>query len=141
MTAELDQLSRIGAELDIRNAIVALAEATDEGDLDEYEALLLSDATIDMGGTVTAGAATFVNGMRQRRAEGLTGPGSHSRHLLSTMRVSVTSANEAEAKTVWQFFADTTGAKTLVVMGTYTDRWVRGDQGWRLASRVVAVGP
>ncbi|CAB4869102.1 unannotated protein [freshwater metagenome] len=141
MTAsnELDNLARVVAEREICNSMVRLASVTDDGDLADYEALLIPDAVFENAGTAIHGAQAVLAGMSQRRAAGTTGPGSNTRHVVSNIEVVVDGAGSAKAEAVWQFYADADGNKTLVLSGTYHDRWIRTLDGWRIVERRVAV--
>ncbi len=138
VTDNNDILRTLAADLEIRNALALLAELTDQGDLAVYRELLADDVHYDMFGNMTDGADTVLAGMGSRRASGNTGPGSNTRHVLTTVRVEVQSATDASSHALWQFYTDTSGAKTLSVLGTYDDRWVNRGTGWKLASRAVA---
>ncbi|MEI6625999.1 MAG: nuclear transport factor 2 family protein [Thermoleophilia bacterium] len=137
---ELLNHSRRVAELEIQTSIVWLASVTDDGDLTDYEALLATEVVFESAGMAAYGAQAVLAGMHDRRAAGTTGPGSNTRHVVSNIEVVVSATDNAEARTDWQFFTNTHGARTLVLSGKYHDRWIRTLDGWRLAERRVAVG-
>jgi 3-phenylpropionate/cinnamic acid dioxygenase small subunit len=137
---DISQLDQVAAQLEIRNAIGALARITDEGDFADYEALLTADVEFDMMGRPVLGPAAVLEGMAQRRAAGSTGPGSNTRHCVTTVEVNLSSDSTAESHAAWLLVADTLGAKTVAVLGTYSDRWVKTPTGWKLAERVVKLG-
>ena len=74
--------------------------------------------------------------VRQQRADGLTGPGSGTRHVITTLVVTVNSPATATADSYWLFFHDT----VLSGLGRYHDTIRREAGAWRIAGRQVAVG-
>ena len=75
----------------------------------------------------------------ERRAAGITGPGTQTRHLISTVAVTV-EGDEAIAESCWQFYTGTGDRPVLASMGTYHDTFRRTPEGWLLAERVVRPG-
>jgi 3-phenylpropionate/cinnamic acid dioxygenase small subunit len=127
-------------DLEIRFVLARIAQYSDMGELGDYAAQFTDDASWEMppappklgrGEIRAAGAA--------RRADGLTGPGSHTRHLVSTVAVSV-DGDVAVAESYWQFYGDTGATPVLRSMGHYRDTFRRTELGWRLARRQVTSG-
>ncbi|WP_158566703.1 nuclear transport factor 2 family protein [Actinomadura craniellae] len=133
-------MSDTRAELDVRNVIARIAHRSDAGDLTEYGDLFTADARWEMPGTPAKnGRAEIVAAAAARRAEGGTGPGSATRHLVGTTAVTV-EGDTATAESYWQFYADTTTAPALRLMGHYHDTLRREADGWRVAHRQITIG-
>ncbi|MEO3783732.1 nuclear transport factor 2 family protein [Actinocorallia sp. B10E7] len=130
----------VADELEIRNVLARIAQGSDAGDLAEYGELFTEDARWEMPGVpVKNSREEIVASGAARRAEGVTGPGSRSRHLISTVAVSV-QGDRAVAESYWQFFTDTTTTPTLRSMGAYRDAFRRTEHGWKLAERLITPG-
>ena len=137
---EVNVLARIEAELEIRNLIARMAQLADDGDLDEYILSFTSDASWEFPGGPRRGRDDILNGAIQRRSEGVTGPGSASRHVITTTVVRVEDATTATADSYWSFWRETTTSPALFNMGHYHDT-VRFDDGaWRIARRQITLG-
>ena len=127
-------------DLAIRSLLARVAQLADTGDLDEYISCFTPEAKWDMPGAPREGHADIRAGAEDRRASGGTGPGSHSRHAISTAAVIVT-GDTATSRSYFQFFVETdTATPRLQVIGQYDDEFVRGEDGWRLAVRSVTLG-
>jgi 3-phenylpropionate/cinnamic acid dioxygenase small subunit len=144
-------LRRLADELEIRNVIARLAQLADtapDDDLSGYLSLFTDDAAWVIGaegGPVAPqerrGLADIEAGVRERRAAGVQGPGTHTRHLVSTIAVIFDSDDSAQAPCYWQFFRETSsGAPLLAGMGEYRNTFARTAAGWKLARRVIYPG-
>ncbi len=144
-------LRRLADELEIRNVIALLAQLADtapDDELDRYLALFTDDAAWVIGaegGPLPPqgrhGQADILAGVRERRAAGIQGPGTHTRHLVSTIAVVFDSDDSAQAPCYWQFFRNTASeAPLLAGMGEYRNTFVRTADGWKLAWRVIYPG-
>jgi uncharacterized protein (TIGR02246 family) len=126
-------------ELAVRNLIARVAQYADGPDVDAYVALFTPDAVWDMPGAPRRGHAEIRAGSEERRAAGQIGPGSNTRHVVSTVAVRVYEGH-AVADSVWQFYADTASSPRLALMGTYHDELVRVGGEWKLARRQITIG-
>ncbi len=126
-------------ELAVRNVVARLAQYADGPDVDAYVDLFTEDAVWDMPGAPRQGHAEIRSGSLERRAAGQIGPGSNTRHVVSTVAVTV-DGDAAIAESVWQFYVDTASAPRLQLMGTYRDELVRVGAEWKLARRRIAIG-
>jgi len=133
-------VARVEAELEIRNTISRLAILADQGDLDEYVDQFTEDAVWDLPGASRHGRADIRAGAEQRRAEGVTGPGTATRHVITTVSVSVDGPDTAWADSYFMFLRNTAEAPSIVNMGVYHDRFEREDGSWRLAHRQITFG-
>jgi ketosteroid isomerase-like protein len=124
----------------IRNLIASMAFATDDGSLESYAALLSEGCTWQMpGGDPVVGRAAIVESARTRRETGALGPGSGTRHHVTTVAVHV-DGDTASSEALWQFWGGLPATPALKAMGRYRDTFTRTPEGWRYASRVGTVG-
>ena len=137
--ADAGQWQRVADELEIRNVLAKLAQLADEGDLDEYLQLFTDDARWDAGAVfgVRVGHDEIREGAVERRASGTAGPGSHSRHVITTSAVSV-AGDQATARSVFHFYLKTNETPQLALLGVYEDEFARTERGWCLAHRKIA---
>ncbi len=127
-------------ELEIRTVLARVARYSDLGDLSDYAAQFTDDASWEMPPAPPKhGRAAIQAAGADRRAEGLTGPGSHTRHVVSTIAVTV-DGDTAVAESYWQFYGGTNAEPTLRSMGQYRDTFRRTRLGWRLARRQITAG-
>ena len=106
---------------------------------DRWLEVFTPDAVWDMPGAPRRGHAEIRAGSEERRAAGQIGPGSDTRHVVSTLAVRV-HEDHAVADSVWQFYVDTASAPRLQLMGTYHDELVRMGHEWKLAHRQITIG-
>jgi uncharacterized protein (TIGR02246 family) len=139
MRSEADT-DRLEAELAIRNLISRIAILADQGDLDEYADQFTEDAEWLFPGVPRHGRADILAGARTRRADGVTGPGSATRHVITNVSVTVEGPDRAAADSYFIFLQDTSAAPTIFNMGAYRDSFVRADGAWRLARRQITFG-
>ncbi|MGH9098043.1 MAG: nuclear transport factor 2 family protein, partial [Acidimicrobiales bacterium] len=130
----------VAAELEIRNVISRIARLADQGDLDEYTAQFTEDAVWAFPTAPRHGRADIRAGAEARRAEGTTGPGTATRHVISTVAVRVDDADRATADSYFVFLQNTTTSPTIFNMGAYHDTFVCQGDGWRLARREITIG-
>ena len=147
MEAELDAgagrrvvIRDVRDELDIRNIVARIAHYSDMGGLDDYGRLFAEDASWEMPpAPPKRGRSEIQEAGAARRAEGLTGPGSQTRHVVTTVAVTV-DGDAAVADSYWQFYNDTATAPVLSMMGHYRDTFRREPDGWRLVERLITNG-
>ena len=138
----------MGADAEIRTLLARIAQLADTGNLDEYLTCFTEDAVwampdnpaVGMTANEKRGHAEILQGAQDRRASGLQGPGTESRHVLTTVAVTVESETRATARSYFQFFGTTSTTPTLRTMGQYDDAFVKGERGWQLAHRTITVG-
>jgi hypothetical protein len=119
----------------VRDVAHRLAYASDTAPLEEWAELLADDVVIDIFGEVATGKESAKAGSTARRAAGRTGPGSGSRHLVTTVVVDVTSETEAEASVTVLFTQGGAAVESTRVV-TYQDAYRRDGGRWLLARRV-----
>jgi 3-phenylpropionate/cinnamic acid dioxygenase small subunit len=138
----------MGADAEIRTVLARIAQLADTGDLEEYLTLFTEDAVwgmpdnpaVGMTANEKKGHAEILAGAQERRASGLQGPGTESRHVLTTIAIDVESEDRATARSYFLFFDSTSTTPTLRTMGQYDDELVKGERGWQLARRRITVG-
>ncbi len=133
-------IERVGAELAVRNAIARIAILADQGDLDEYIDQFTEDSVWDLPDAPRRGRADIRAGAEQRRAEGTTGPGSATRHVITTVAVQLEGSDTAVADSYFVFMQNTTSSPTIFNMGSYHDLFTRESGVWRLARRQITLG-
>jgi SnoaL-like domain len=116
----------------IRNLIGLTALLGDEGDPEDYRRVYAPDATWRMGQTSQSGADEIVAAAAARRAEGVSGPGTGTRHLVITLHVEV-AGDSARAVSCFVFL----GGTAIRTAGTYHDELIRTEQGWQIRSREI----
>lgn len=138
----------LAADAEIRNLLARIAHLADDGAVEDYLTQFTGDAVWEMPANPAAGApadrrvgiADIADGLRSRRASGLQGPGTGTRHAVISIEVNLASERAASTVAYWLFFADTRSAPRLAGVGRYDDevRLVAGR--WRLAHRRITVG-
>ncbi|WP_193597062.1 nuclear transport factor 2 family protein [Microbacterium sp. YJN-G] len=131
--------------LEIVDLLARIAQLADAGDPGDYVACFTEDAVWDLTDATDlpletqrlTGRAALLQGVRERRAAGVQGPGSHTRHDISATVIDL-AGDAASARTYFRYYRDTGTAPTLVAMGVYDDELVRTASGWRLASRRIS---
>jgi 3-phenylpropionate/cinnamic acid dioxygenase small subunit len=136
------------ADAEIRSLLARIAQLADTGDLDEYLTLFADDAvwampdnpSLGMPASEKRGIGEIRAGAEERRAGGVQGPGTNTRHVLTTTAVFVESDDRATARSYFMFFGSTASQPVLRNMGQYDDVLVRGERGWQLAHRTITFG-
>ncbi|MFD4183747.1 nuclear transport factor 2 family protein [Rhodococcus sp. NPDC058514] len=136
--------------VEIQSLLARLAHLADDGSVEDYLSHFTVDAVwesapnpaTEMPAQVRTGHAEIEEGVRSRRASGIQGPGSATRHVLTTIAVTPgeSDADEATTTAYWSFFVDTTTAPRLSSVGRYDDTLRRVDGRWRLAHRRITMG-
>jgi 3-phenylpropionate/cinnamic acid dioxygenase small subunit len=145
MTLAAEQVCCASAQ--IHSLLSRLAHLADEGELSEYLDLFTPDAVWEMRDTAPTGASAerrvgrddIATGVVERRAGGMQGPGTATRHVVTTVDVQVQSSDEARSVAYWMFYRDTDAVPQLIAIGRYDDVIRRTADGWRLAHRVIRV--
>ncbi|AZI34824.1 hypothetical protein NT2_02_04320 [Caenibius tardaugens NBRC 16725] len=125
-------------ELAIRNLIARMAQTADRGTVDDYAPMLAPDARWIMPtGDPAVGPDAILDGVRARRAAGTAGPGSGTRHMITTTTVDV-QGDSANALSYWLYLSTGTDPKILMT-GVYTDTFRRDPAGWVFVQRISAL--
>jgi len=116
----------------IRNVLGLAALLNDQGEPEDQRKVYAPDATWHMGETSRAGADEMVAAAVERRRQGLLGPGTGTRHLMTLLTIAVT-GDTARAVAYFVFVKGT----AIVSSGTYHDDLARTEAGWRIARREI----
>jgi 3-phenylpropionate/cinnamic acid dioxygenase small subunit len=144
-------VQRVADELEIRNLVAELSQLADtasDAELERYLDLFTEDATWvvlaqteGLSPQVRSGRREILEGVRERRSAGIQGPGTSTRHAVSTLVVRFETSDRAVARCYWQYFTHTSSAApVLALMGEYRNTFVRTPQGWRLERRELVPG-
>jgi uncharacterized protein (TIGR02246 family) len=128
-------VAQLAAEAEIRNVIARLGHLADTGDLDEYITLFTDDAVWGMPTNTRRGRDDILAGAHERRATGMQGPGTHTRHVNTTLWVRIDGPDDAVAGSYYLFLAECDTQPVIRSTGRYEDRFRRTADGWKLASR------
>ena len=141
-------IERIAAEIEIRNLIARVQQMVDMGEVDEYLDLFVDDAVWVQPGDPgrgrapdeRRGRADIRAGVEERRAAGIQGPGTDTRHLSSTVSVQLEGVDDAVVTSYFQYYTDTSTHPTLGVMGWYRHAVRRTPHGWKVVRRELHFG-
>jgi 3-phenylpropionate/cinnamic acid dioxygenase small subunit len=140
MTDAEAKLRQHADHLEIANLIARAALVVDMGSLDDYKGLYTDDASWEFPFGSRHGLPDIIQGARERRAVGETGPGTATRHVITTLTACLLDTDTAEADSYWLVYRDTTTTPTLRAMGHYHDTLKRQDDGWKIARRQITIG-
>ncbi len=134
-------MSRADDELAIRSLVARLAHEADMGtDVEDYAALFTQDAVWELPDTPPRiGREAIREGAVLRRAAGGVGPGSETRHVISTQAIEVR-GDEATSDAYFLFYENTASQPRLKLMGHYRDTLRREGGHWKLAHRRITIG-
>jgi ketosteroid isomerase-like protein len=135
--SELERLHE--DERQIRNLVTRLAHLADYGDLDEYMSWLTEDAVWDFVDTSIQGAAAIREDRVGRRQQGGQGPGTHTRHVNTTLWVDVDGSDQATAHSYFLYVRGADTSPSLGLTGRYHDTFRRTADGWKLAHRRIVL--
>ncbi|MCW2930482.1 MAG: nuclear transport factor 2 family protein [Actinomycetia bacterium] len=119
----------------IRNVLGLTAFLGDQGAPEDYRKVYAPDVVWRMGEHVQSGADEIVAAAAARRAEGVSGPGTGTRHLVIPLTIEV-AGETATAVSYYVFLSGTTIATT----GTYHDELARTGHGWQITRRDITAG-
>jgi uncharacterized protein (TIGR02246 family) len=139
---------RSGDEFEIRNLLARVAQLCDGGDIEDYLDLFTEDAVWEMpdnpqvgvGASVRRGRSSIAEGVRERRAMGIQGPGSATIHVITTIAVQVAGPDSAVSSAYWMYYSRLDKAPHLQSVGHYEDSLRRTPSGWKVARRRITVG-
>ena len=93
-----------------------------------------------MPGAPRHGRADIRAGSEERRASGTVGPGSNSRHVITTLAVDLVERDRAIVDSYWLYYVETHEVPRLTLVGHYHDTVVRDGDTWRVSRREIAFG-
>jgi ketosteroid isomerase-like protein len=124
-------------ERQIRNLIARLGHLADYGDLDEYMSLFIEDAVWDFVDGSCKGAQAIRADRVHRRSLGVQGPGTHTRHMNTTLWVEVDGSDVAFAHSYFVYVRDADTSPVIGLTGRYDDTLQRTSAGWKMAQRQI----
>lgn len=132
---------------EIATLLARIAHLADDGSPDDYIECFTDDAVWDLTDAADLpldvqriqGRAALLAGVHERRAAGIQGPGTHTRHDVSSIAVAI-DGDAATSRAYFRYYRDTDGIPSLAAMGTYDDTFARTADGWRLQRRVIGRG-
>lgn len=138
-------LQVIADRQEITILLARIAHLADSGTPEDYIARFTADAVwhltdatdLPMDAQLISGRDALLAGVHERRATGIQGPGSHTRHDVSSIAVEV-DGDRAVAHSYFRYYRDTDGTPSLGAMGAYQDVFVREAAGWMLQSRAIS---
>jgi 3-phenylpropionate/cinnamic acid dioxygenase small subunit len=141
------QLQRMVDEHAIVKLVARMAHLADIGDLGDYARCFADDAEwvlpagsgVELTAQTRSGVDDIVAGARERRDAGIQGPGTHTRHVVSTVAVDVI-GDRGIGRAYWRYYGETNETPRLLTMGQYDDEFVRTEDGWRLRRRTISRG-
>jgi len=133
-----NDLDRLVAERDIRNLIARLAHLADDGDIDEYLDMWTEDSSWSgPDGIQHTGREGRRARVEAHRADGTQGPGTHARHLNTTLWVTFDDDDHARAESYYLYLRDATTEPQLKLTGRYYDQFRRTPDGWKYSGRTI----
>src|SRR6185369_6025889 len=137
MTLE-QQIQRLADEAELRNAEARLAQFSDEADPEVYADCYTEDGVWDGGKEfgVHKGREEILASIKQRRATGSSGPGTHKRHVIINSLIDL-DGDRAVVRSYLMFYADCDKAPRALTSGVYTDHFRRTPKGWKVEYRTI----
>jgi ketosteroid isomerase-like protein len=126
-------------ERQIRNLIARLGHLADYGDLDEYMSLFIEDAIWDFADGSCKGAQAIRADRVHRRGLGTQGPGTHTRHINTTLWVEVDGSDVAFAHSYFLYVRCADTSPVIGLTGRYDDTLRRTPDGWKMAHRQITL--
>ncbi|MGW0176804.1 nuclear transport factor 2 family protein [Rhodococcus sp. NPDC003322] len=141
----MEKLQRAVDELEIRNLIARVyLMADEEPDLEVYGANFTEDAIwerVDGGGrgshldTRLVGRDLILADRQRMRDSGRFGPGRTGRHLITTLAVTVSDDDTAQADSKFLIVDGAKPRPVIDAVGHYRDTLCRTEDGWKLSHR------
>ena len=138
----------VADQVEICNLINRVQQMVDMGEVEEYLDLFTDDAVWVQPADPNRGVAPDERrgkseiraGVEERRAAGIQGPGTNTRHTNSTLSVHLEPPDTAMAVSYFQYFTETSTTPTLRLMGWYRHTVRRTPDGWKVARRELHFG-
>lgn len=127
----MDEIQQLLAENEIRSLVARYAQYTDDARIQEWTELFVEDARMEAGGQPMEG--------RPGLTEWITAVTSSMklRHIMGGVTVTVDSATEAHGVADMILLAAVEGSWIIAGAPRYADRYVKTDDGWRFAERIL----
>jgi 3-phenylpropionate/cinnamic acid dioxygenase small subunit len=143
----MTKVEHFADDVAVMKLIARIAHLADIGDLADYAECFTDDATwklpadsgVGLPPQTRTGVADILQGAQERRAIGMQGPASKTRHVVSTIDVEV-DGDTARSRAYWRYYGQTDATPQLLTMGQYDDEFRRTSTGWRLQQRTIIRG-
>jgi SnoaL-like domain len=109
----------------------------DTAPVGDYGRVYADDAVWETASERQVGIEQIVAAAAARRADGATGPGTASRHIVTPMAVRV-DRDDATVSSYFLFIRSTSSGPGIAVAGVYEDRLRRIDGAWKIQHRTIA---
>lgn len=134
----MDLIARLAADSAIRAVITGIALLGDLGQPEDYAQIYSADAVWEWGETRDEGLEQIVATTKARRAQGIGGPGSGSKHGVQVMSVELVDEVRARAVSYFTFYTHITGDVRVGPVGTYRDELALIDGSWKITRRTAS---
>jgi hypothetical protein len=132
----MDGIEALVAESALRSLIAKVALTGDLGTPEDYRQVYSDDAVWQWGSTVDTGIDAIIASARARREQGVSGPGSGSKHVVQVMSIELLDPANARAVSYFTFYTQITGDVKVGPVGTYRDELAVVDGSWKITKRV-----
>ncbi len=143
MNAEFAALAatvqQIDDERQILNLLACLSHLADRGTIEDYLDLWARDGVWTGSADTAHGHDQLRARIERDRARGVQGPGSGTRHVSTTRYVRFVDRDTAESESYFVYFTAVAAEPRAARVGRYSDRLVRTDGRWKLASRRIVL--
>ncbi|WP_194420675.1 nuclear transport factor 2 family protein [Microbacterium abyssi] len=141
----MPDLHSIADRLELIDLIGRIAQLADSGTPEDYLDCFTEDAVWDLTNAAglpmdvqtIRGRAALLAGVHERRDAGVQGPGTHTRHDVSSIVIEV-DGDRARARSYFRYYRKTDAVPELVAMGAYVDAFTLTPEGWRLQRRIIS---
>jgi len=148
MSAQGDRANWAADQLELANLVARIAHLADSGDLDSYATCFADDAEwwppeepgVDVSTDPAFGLEAILASARDRRDRGVQGPGTNTRHVVSTSAFTIDSPDRARGLSYWRYYTHSNETPQLRTQGEYHDEFVRVQGQWRLQKRTLLRG-
>lgn len=134
------ELDRCIAESEIRNLIARLGHLADDGGIEEYLALWAEDGSwTNTDGARFTGHDELRKRIDDHRDDGTQGPGTNSRHLNTTLWITIDDdCQHAAAESYYLYLRNASEVPQVASTGRYNDRFIRTSDGWKYVERKIS---
>ena len=136
----MDPVVKLVAESAIRELIARAALIGDSGDPEDYPSVYTREAVWQLAESKDKGIAEIIESARLRRIKRTSGPGSHSKHVVTVLDVVFADAEHARVRSYFTFYTSTSTRPAVSVVGSYVDDVEQRDGEWKIAKRVSTIG-
>ena len=126
--------------METKTLLRTFCDSVERRDGKTFAQLFTEDCDWLMPGAPRKGREDIRKGSAERRAAGGVGPGSNSRHMISTTVVEFPGPDEAVVDSYFTYVVDTHETPRVQLVGHYQDTLRRTSEGWLMARREITFG-